>query len=120
MVPRLKKICPSLFSSHFLEPLFTGITKALCAAKSLKILLKQPYCHQWESSKAPGQPGPWTLSFRSLLELVRNLAHLGFYHRNSPRRERQLAKEKHLKIIFHAAAEADSFPVERSCSGTQC
>lgn len=41
-------------------------------------------------------------------------------HRNSPQRERRLAKGKHLKIVLLAAAEAESFPVELSCSGTQC
>lgn len=92
--PRLKKLCPGLFPSQFLQLLLPGITQALWAARSWKMLLKPPGCHHWAT---------WVMAllFPSSLGISEKTWLIwGFYHRNSPGRERQLAKEKHLKIAF--------------------
>jgi len=83
------------------------------------ILLKPQNCDHWGGSEAQAT---WAVAFVFLVSsgISEKLGSSGDSAlRNSPWRERQLAKGKHLKIALHAV-EAESFPVELSCSGTQC
>lgn len=90
-----KKIFSSLPQSPVLVSLVHESSRALWISMSLKTSLNPLLCHHKESCEAPRQQTePWPSSFPSLRELVRKLAHLGFYPSKFPKEGETISQRK--------------------------